>query len=279
MQEVAAKSLRQKECTLSRLKSTLIFASIILLISAYGLFFYPTLTTALASPPESESKSQSESEYEPGTAQKSMSSGDYRVSYASQYQMSSTPKVPDNVKLSGLKPSGPTITEPPVSIPTAIVSSSTSPYSPSYKMAITGTVTSKDDPIQGTGLEQSYYIFSVNSNSSEKTYSGLITFTSSKPVQLQAINILTLNNTIKLPIQFGTLYTYPLNNSIIITSNLFDEPRVTGTAAFSGNSLRFIANEPFLLTYSFSGEQSESVVKNDIESGLEAYRKLIGPIS
>src|SRR5690606_857144 len=181
MCEVAAKSLRQIECTLSRLKGTLIFASSILLISAHGLLFYPSLTTALASPPEFQ--------YESATAQKSMPSGDYLVSYESQYQISSTPKVPDNVKLSGLKSSGPTITEPPTS-----TSTSTSPYSPLYKMAITGTVTSKGDPIQGTGLEQSYYIFSVDSNSSEKTYSGLITFTSSKPVQLQSINILTLNN-------------------------------------------------------------------------------------
>ncbi len=151
------------------------------------------------------------------------------------------------------------------------------PSSPSEQITIGGTITSKDDPAQGTGLEQSYYIFPVENNS--KTYSGVITFTSSKPVQLQSINTLTLNNTIKLPIQFGTLYTFPLNNTIIITSDLFDVPKVTGTVSFSGNSLRFITNEPFLLTYSFSGQQSKSVVENDIESGLDTYRKLIGPIS
>jgi len=148
---------------------------------------------------------------------------------------------------------------------------------PSKEITIGGTITSNDDPAQGTGLEQSYYIFPVENNN--KTYSGVITFTSSKPVQLQSINILTLNNTLKLPIQFGTLYTFQLNNSIIITSDLFEVPKVTGTVSFSGNSIRFITNEPFLLTYSFSGQQSQSVVKNDIESGLDTYRKLIGPIS
>lgn len=148
---------------------------------------------------------------------------------------------------------------------------------PSKQIAIGGTITSKDDPVQGTGLEQSYYIFPVENNS--KTYSGVVTFTSSKPVQLQSINILTLNNTLKLPIQFGTLYTFPLNDTIIITSDLFDVPKVTGTVSFSGNSLRFITNEPFLLTYSFSGQQYQSEVKNDIQSGLESYRKLIGPLS
>ncbi len=145
---------------------------------------------------------------------------------------------------------------------------------PSQKISFGGTITSQDDPIPGTGLEQSYYIFPVDNSS--KVYSGVITFTSSKPLQLQSINILTLNNTLKLPIQYGTLYTFPLNNTIIIPSDLFDEPIVTGSVSFSANGLRFIANEPFLLTYSFSGEQFNSVEKNNIASGLEAYRKLIG---
>lgn len=151
------------------------------------------------------------------------------------------------------------------------------PQFPPKQISIVGTITSKDDPVQVTGLEQSYYIFPVENNS--KIYSGILTFTSSKPVQLQSINILTLNNTLKLPIQFGTLYTFPLNKTIIIPSDLFDVPKVTGSVTFSGNSLRFITNEPFLLTYSFSGQQSEAIVKNDIESGLETYRKLIGTIS
>ena len=151
------------------------------------------------------------------------------------------------------------------------------PILSSKQINLVGTITSKDDPVQVTGLEQSFYIFPVENSS--KTYSGILTFTSSKPVQLQSINILTLNNTLKLPIQFGTLYTFPMNNTIIITSDLFDVPKVSGSVSFSGNSLRFITNEPFLVTYSFSGQQSQSIVKNDIESGLETYRKLMGTIS
>ena len=150
-------------------------------------------------------------------------------------------------------------------------------FSSSKQINLVGTITSREDPVQVTGLEQSYYIFPVENSS--KTYSGILTFTSSKPVQLQSINILTLNNTLKLPIQFGTLYTFPMNDAIIITSDLFDVPKASGSVTFSGNSLRFITNEPFLLTYSFSGQQSQSAVKNDIESGLETYRKLIGTIS
>ena len=250
MNELPTKSLRPLKGVRPTFKSSLILVTIIS-ISAFVLLFYFPLSISIsisvsvyAFAPESVSASVSDS-----------------TLYKAPVHVLNDSKVPDNSKASNLNSFEPIITEP---------------SSHTDKVTTTGTVTSKDDPIQGTGLEQSYYIFSVDNNSSKKTYSGVITFTSSKPVQLQSINILTLNNTLKLPIQFGTLYTFPLNNTIIITSNLFDEPKATGTVSFSGNSLRFIATEHFLLTYSFSGEQLQSVVKNDIESGLETYRELIG---
>jgi len=144
-----------------------------------------------------------------------------------------------------------------------------------HKLSIVGTISSSNhDPNQNAGLEQSYYLFPLSNIS--KTYSGILSFTSSKPVQVQTINILTLNNTLKLPIQFGTLYTSAVNNTVIIPSNLLDEPRNAGSIQFSSNSIRFIANEPFLITYSFSGEQFESTIKNNIESGLEIYRQIVG---
>jgi hypothetical protein len=247
MNQIPTKILRPLKRIWPIAKITLVLSTLIS-IFGYGLFVYfPLLTfesvSGKAAVPESMSDPVSDS-----------------TLYNASDHVLDNSKLLDNPKASDWKKSsGSIITES---------------LSPTRKVTVTGTLTSKDDPIQGTGLEQSYYIFSLGNNSN--TYSGVITFTSSKPVQLQSINILTLNNTLKLPIQFGTLYTFPLNNTIIITSNLFDEPKVTGSVSFSGNSLRFIANEPFLLTYSFSGEQSQSLVKNDIESGLETYRKLIG---
>jgi hypothetical protein len=250
MKEIPAKILRPLKRIRRTVKITLILSTLISILG-YGLFIYFALLTF-----ESASGGGGG-----GGAPESMSDSvsDSTLNNTSVHRLDNS-KVLDNSKASDWnKSSGSIITES---------------LSPPRKVTVTGTVTSKDDPIQGTGLEQSYYIFSLGNSSN--TYSGVITFTSSKPVELQSINILTLNNTLKLPIQFGTLYTFPLNNTIIITSNLFDEPKVTGTASFSGNSFRFIANEPFLLTYSFSGEQSQSLVKNDVESGLETYRKLTG---
>ncbi|MDQ3084252.1 MAG: hypothetical protein M3Q77_05485 [Thermoproteota archaeon] len=147
----------------------------------------------------------------------------------------------------------------------------------SHDISFSGTVSSNPETFHSTGLEQSFFIFPVKNEST--TYSGVLTFTSSKPVQIQSINILTINNSLKLPVQFGTLYTFPVNNTAVIPSNLLDEPNNTGSVQFSGNGLRIITNEPFLVSYSFSGKEFHSVIKNDIESGLEVYRELTGTFS
>lgn len=147
----------------------------------------------------------------------------------------------------------------------------------SHDISFSGTVSSNPETFHSTGLEQSFFIFPVKNEST--TYSGVLTFTSSKPVQIQSINILTINNSLKLPVQFGTLYTFPVNDTAVIPSNLLDEPKNTGSVQFSGNGLRIITNEPFLVSYSFSGKEFHSVIKNDIESGLEVYRELTGTFS
>ena len=147
----------------------------------------------------------------------------------------------------------------------------------SHDVSFIGTVSSNPETFHNTGLEQSFFIFPVKNEST--TYSGVLTFASSKPVQIQSINILTINNSLKLPVQFGTLYTFPINNTLVIPSNLLDEPKSTASVQFSGNGLRIITNEPFLVSYSFSGKESYSIIKNDIKSALEAYRQLTGTYS
>ncbi|MDN5868879.1 MAG: hypothetical protein L0H55_15950, partial [Candidatus Nitrosocosmicus sp.] len=134
----------------------------------------------------------------------------------------------------------------------------------SHDVSLSGTVSSNPDVFHNSGLEQSFFIFPIKNEST--TYSGVLTFTSSKPVQIQSLNILTINNSLKLPVKFGTLYTFPVNDTTIITTSLLDEPKNTGSVQFSGNGLRIITNEPFLVSYSFSGKEFYSIIKNDIES-------------
>ena len=147
----------------------------------------------------------------------------------------------------------------------------------SQDVSFSGTVSSNPDVFHNSGLEQSFFIFPVKNEST--TYSGVLTFTSSKPVQIQSLNILTINNSLKLPVQFGTLYTFPLNNTAVIPTNLLDEPKNAGSVQFSGNGLRIITNEPFLVSYSFSGKVFHSLMNNNIESALEVYRDLTGTYS
>ena len=147
----------------------------------------------------------------------------------------------------------------------------------SHDVSFSGTASSNPETFHNTGLEQSFFIFPIKNEST--TYSGLLTFASSKPVQIQSINILTINNSLKLPVQFGTLYTFPVNDTVVIPSNLLDEPKNTGSVQFSGNGLRIITNEPFLVSYSFSGKEFYSTIKNDIESAREVFRELTGTYS
>ena len=147
----------------------------------------------------------------------------------------------------------------------------------SQDVSFSGTVSSNPDVFHKSGLEQSFFIFPIKNEST--TYSGVLTFTSSKPVQIQSLNILTINNSLKLPVQFGTLYTFPVNDTAVIPTNLLDEPKNTGSVQFSGNGLRIITNEPFLVSYSFSGKAFHSTMNNNIESALEVYRDLTGTYS
>lgn len=147
----------------------------------------------------------------------------------------------------------------------------------SHNVSFGGTVSSNPDVFHNSDLEQSFFIFPIKNEST--TYSGVLTFTSSKPVQIQSLNMLTINNSLKLPVQFGTLYTFPVNDTTVITTNLLDEPKNSGSIQFSGNGLRIITNEPFLVSYSFSGKELYSIIKNDIESALEVYRELTGTYS
>lgn len=138
--------------------------------------------------------------------------------------------------------------------------------------SIGGTVSSYPDVFQVTGAEQSYFILPIKNETT--VYEGIFTFASSKPVQVQSMNILSVNNSLKIPLQFGTLYTFPINEMFVIPINLFEEPKNMGTVFFSGNGLRLITNEPFLTSYTFSGKEIPSLVTNNLTSGLDIFKNL-----
>lgn len=160
------------------------------------------------------------------------------------------------------------------------LNSSSSPSStypainPFHEFSVSGTASSIHDPLSNTGLEQSYFILPIKDENT--TYSGIFTFTSSKPVKVESMNVMTVDNKLKLPIQFGTLYTLWINGKFVILSSLSDKPVDTGTFPLSGHALRVIANEPFLITYSFSGKRFQSTIDNNLTSALQVYKEITG---
>ncbi|MBA3976732.1 MAG: hypothetical protein H0X50_00870 [Nitrosopumilus sp.] len=156
----------------------------------------------------------------------------------------------------------------------SLVDNSTISENSFKEISIRGTISSNRDAFQDTGLGQSYFILPLRDDNA--TYSGTFTFTSTKPIQIQSFNILSVNNSLKLPIQYGTLYTVPINGSFLVSSDLLNQPQNTGTVQFSGNVLRAFANEPFIITYSFSGKIISSVVANNLSSALNVYKEITG---
>lgn len=163
-----------------------------------------------------------------------------------------------------------------------VLAYSTFPFSNSFinsfngatDFSIHGTATSYSNEHESLNLEQSYYILPiVNEN---VTYNGDFTFTSSKPVQLESLNVMSVNNSLKLPVKYGTLYALNLKNNSLIPSILLGQPATTGTVQFSGNGLRVVASEPFIITFSFSGKQLISVLSNNLTSGINDYNELLG---
>lgn len=144
--------------------------------------------------------------------------------------------------------------------------------------SIHGTATSNDDDgLNGMNSQQSFYVLPPINETI--TYSGDLTFTSSKPVQIESLNILSIDKSLKLPIKYGTLYTLNLKNYSVVPSVLLNQPVTTGTVKFSGNGLRVISTEPFIITFSFSGKKMLSVLSNNLTSGINSYDRLIGKIT
>jgi hypothetical protein len=156
----------------------------------------------------------------------------------------------------------------------SFVDNSTITESNFKEISIRGTISSNRDAFQDSGLGQSYFILPLRNDNA--TYSGTFTFTSTKPIQIQSFNILSVNNSLKLPIQYGTMYIVPVNGSFLVPSNLLNEPQNTGTVQFSGNAMRTFANEPFMIAYSFSGDVIKSHVANNVSSALNVYNEIIG---
>jgi hypothetical protein len=127
-----------------------------------------------------------------------------------------------------------------------------------------GVVTSAIDPLPGHEAHQSAIILRLREDNS--VYSGILTFTASKPVEVQVLhrNMTTTNTNVSIPEEFGELSVLQLaaGSGAITISNIipdFSEEDTTSFAAsvpFSGNALALhnIDGEPFAAAYTANAE-------------------------
>jgi hypothetical protein len=154
---------------------------------------------------------------------------------------------------------------------TASTANSTSVNStvvPAEKISQQGLVTSSTDPLPGHETHQSAVILRLRDDNA--LYDGTLTFTASKPVEVQVLHR-SLNSTVaSVPTEFGSINFLPLpgNAGSVTISNIVPEYQEGGfvaTLPFSGNaiSLHNIDGEPFVASYSVAADIVTGVQRAD----------------
>jgi hypothetical protein len=145
---------------------------------------------------------------------------------------------------------------------------------PAQKVSQQGLVTSSTDPLPGHETHQSAVILRLRGDNA--LYDGTLTFTASKPVEVQVLHR-SLNSSVPtIPTEFGAINVLPLpgNAGSVTISNIvpeFQEGGFVATLPFSGNaiSLHNIDGEPFVASYSVAADLETGVQRADDISAVE----------
>jgi hypothetical protein len=142
------------------------------------------------------------------------------------------------------------------------------------KIVQQGIVTSSTDPLPGHEAHQSAVILKLRNDNA--IYDGTLTFTASKPVEVQILHRSLNSTTPTIPAEFGTLNVLPLpgNAGSVTISNIipeYPEGSFVATVPFSGNaiSLHNIEGEPFVASYSVAANIDGPAQRADDISAVE----------
>jgi hypothetical protein len=137
-----------------------------------------------------------------------------------------------------------------------------------------GVVTSSNDPLPGHEAHQSAVILKLRNDNA--LYDGILTFTASKPVEVQVLHRSTNSTTPTIPEEFGTLNVLPLpgNAGSVTISNIipdYPDDSFVASVPFSGNaiSLHNIEGEPFVASYSVAANVDGPAQRADDISAAE----------
>jgi hypothetical protein len=121
-----------------------------------------------------------------------------------------------------------------------------------------GVVTSSHDPLRGHYMHQAAVILPPRSDG--QVYSGILTFTASKQVEVVVLQTLS-TNTSKIDQRFGSILTAPLPPTnktelgiVLITPDYGSTPVASVSIPFVGNALALhtLSGQPFVASYSVS---------------------------
>jgi hypothetical protein len=145
------------------------------------------------------------------------------------------------------------------------------------KIVQQGTVSSDVDPLKGHEGHQAAVILPPRNDSA--VYSGTLTFTASKPVQVAVINMYNLDNATaaQIPDKFGQLLNAPApwNTSVTVTPLMMnveylDSPTMSKTIPFVGNlvALHTMNGEPFIANYAVVADVLQPEIVNNLDSAM-----------
>jgi hypothetical protein len=150
---------------------------------------------------------------------------------------------------------------------------------PTQTISQQGLVTSSTDPLPGHETHQSAVILRLRADNA--VYDGTLTFTASKPVEVQVLHRAPNSTMPTIPTEFGALNVLPLpgGEGSVTISNIIPQYQEGGFVAslpFSGNaiSLHNIDGEPFAASYSVTADVNTDVQRADDISAVETPTEL-----
>src|SRR4051812_43940098 len=120
-------------------------------------------------------------------------------------------------------------------------------------LVIQNTTASKQDPVPGHSMHQLALVAPPRQDG--KIWSGVVTFTASKPVEVVVLHPYnkpqTVNQTVGEPLNAPNPFAPGQNIAITLMTKQTDRPIFSGSLPFAGTALAFhtTTGEPFIVTY------------------------------
>jgi hypothetical protein len=133
-----------------------------------------------------------------------------------------------------------------------------------------GVVSSTQDPL--LGHEKHTIAMILPPRPDGAVYTGVLTYSSSKPVETVVLHAFNLPNSTQVPADFGSLSVSPFGKGqvavSVITPPTGSSPTNSASVPFAGNAvaLHNLKGAKFVATYTVTATTSPAVVKNDISS-------------